>query len=88
MWTNSYSKIDLDQGHEQKNRTIKSRSGLKDQLNKEEKWFLCQSENIMPEIIEYLQDMSHSGGWSKTSQSEFEFHLHQKVYEGCSIGVW
>ena len=42
----------------------------------------------MPEIIECLQDMSHSGGWSKTSHSEFEFHRHQKVYEGCSIGVW
>ena len=42
----------------------------------------------MPEIIEYLQDMSHFGGFSKTSHSEFEFHLHQQVYEGYSIGLW
>ena len=85
---NSYSKIELDQGHEQNNRTKKSRSELEDQLNKEEKSFSCQSENIMPEIIEYLQDVSHFGELSKTSHSEFEFHLHQKFYEGCSIGLW
>ena len=48
----------------------------------------CQSENIMPEIFEYLQDMRHFGGLSNASHSEFEFHFHQKVNEGCLIGLW
>ena len=65
-----FSKIALDQCHEQNNKIIKSRSGLEDQLNKEDKGFLRQLENIMPEIIDYLQDMDNLGGWSKTSHDE------------------
>ena len=65
-----FSKIALDQAHEQNNKTIKSRSGLEDQLNKEDMSFLRRLENIMPEVNYYLEMKDNSGQRPKTSHDE------------------